>query len=205
MRDMNQMKRDMDDRYVIIISMLSGIQEKLGCNAYPIRSFPILQDYDDQVADNWAKTVVVEADIHTNDYAKRTEEDEPEIDDQDNAVANDSVRDTKVNENEKKDNDGGDSKVATFFIFIATDSNAKGYTEDKDTDGENHPEIIVNKDKGSDVGQCDGGKLDVIDDQEQVDMIDQGLTDCFLDNLDQKIIDETKETQWWLLNYLRKR
>ncbi|PON77052.1 hypothetical protein PanWU01x14_030610 [Parasponia andersonii] len=97
-------------------------------------------------------------DIHTNDYAKGIEEDEFEINDQDTAIANDSAKDTKINENEKKQNDGRDSKSAG-----ATDSNAKSYTENKDTDRENHIETVVNKDKGSDVDQGDGGKLDVID------------------------------------------
>ncbi|PON55955.1 hypothetical protein TorRG33x02_298200 [Trema orientale] len=108
----------MDDRYVVIISMLSGIQENLGCCAYPIRSFPIPHNDDDQVVDNRAKTVVVEADIHTNDNAKGIEEDEREIDDQNTAAVIDSAKDTKVNENEKKDNDGGDSNIATFFRFM---------------------------------------------------------------------------------------
>ncbi|PON84189.1 Ulp1 protease family, C-terminal catalytic domain containing protein [Trema orientale] len=80
MRDMNKMKCDMDDRYVVIISMLSGIQEKLGCGAHPIHSFLIPHDDDDQVADNWAKTVVVE----------------------DTTAANDSVKDTKSAINEKR-------------------------------------------------------------------------------------------------------
>ncbi|PON53559.1 hypothetical protein PanWU01x14_201170 [Parasponia andersonii] len=97
-----------------------------------------------------------------------------------------SAKDTKVNENEKKDNDGGDSKST-----VATDSNAKGYIEDKNSNRENHTEAVVNKDKGSDVVQGGGGKLDVIDDQGQFDIIDQGLTGCFLDDLDQKTIDET--------------
>ncbi|PON63602.1 hypothetical protein TorRG33x02_275810, partial [Trema orientale] len=110
MRDMNQMKRDMDDRYVVIIPILSGIQEKLGCGTHPIHSFVVPHDDDEQVADNRTKTMVVKANIHTNDNAKGIEEDELEIDDQDTATANDSAKDTKVNENEKKDNDGGDSK-----------------------------------------------------------------------------------------------
>ncbi|PON69045.1 hypothetical protein PanWU01x14_090700 [Parasponia andersonii] len=75
-------------------------------------------------------------------------------------AAIDGVKDTTVNENEKKDNDGGDSKSAA-----ATDSNAKGYTEDKDIDGKNHTETVVNKDKGSDVIQDGGNKPDVTDDQ----------------------------------------
>ncbi|PON48449.1 hypothetical protein PanWU01x14_237380 [Parasponia andersonii] len=103
---------------------------------------------------NYMKLLLLElsqlTDIHTNDNAKRIEEDELGIDDQT----------SKVNENERKDNDGRDSKSAA-----ATDSNAKGYTEEKDTDGENYIEIVVNKDKGSDIVQGVGGKLNVIDDQ----------------------------------------
>lgn len=71
--------------------------------------------------DNRANTVIVEAGIHINDNAKGIGEVELEIDDQDTAATNDSAKDNKVNENEEKDNDGGDSKS-----IVTIDPNAKG-------------------------------------------------------------------------------
>ncbi|PON77061.1 hypothetical protein PanWU01x14_030700, partial [Parasponia andersonii] len=88
-----------------------------------------------------------------NYLSLRIEKDKLGIVDHDTVIANDSAKDTKVNKNGKKDNDGGDIKSAA-----ATDSSAKRYTEDKDTDGENHTETIVNKDKESDVVQDSGDK-----------------------------------------------